>query len=895
MKKDDGDLNQGRIRNNKNESRRAWNADPSYYWTVDPTSEDEDEFHGLMSSSAPQPAFSTVSTVAVALPATCGLRLLEDDDNDHTATRTTRPTPAPASSTRDPLALEHSFWQSRLSCVEEERDDNSRDPHCPISPTSGLRVDELDDDDDDEEPLYCLRNVTALSRSLIRPELLYAPKKSSKKQLFHYYHSPRMATTATSTVSSLSKSKRGMFRRSSSSTASSDPVAPPAQDSGTTEDGPRRLERRKSSRNSTSKRSFKGAGSMSLAGASAIGGTELGLVEAAASFDEFDPACARGRKRDESPPPKMGLLSRVRSRSRSLSASRSVRKPLEEDGNDEGLAMPTIVAVTSCRSDAYYSQKAPGSISKMPRKAPSALKTFHELAVGLKDAYAAMGETPVQPDETNPTPNAPNTVLFEFMSNLDFLLALVDEVAMDTATRGALKDDTTFKALRDVIKKCNKVLETMLVRREKKYTLFFRLVQTNEDVEIDKIKAWNQKVEKAVSGVADSKAQAETNNGATTTDTASDTASETASTLSMASSTKSSSSGSMFARGRSLLPTAGRVRARRATPTPSLRRRGSQQDSTASEDGFSAVTAPVTTGNLARLQQSLGEQQGMGPMGLSMVAGVQKLQQPAQPIQPKDELVDVIRGLRNEKKGIGANDIGILKPTWRPKAQIPIAVPKLPTEYIHRHRLMKQVVNCLLEPTGVPQRATDDDGPKNAIITTITSRHADKAGNGKTTLAVAAIQTVEVRERFSDGIAWLKLGRTPLAEKDIRRLYEELHHQLLSVESHTDDDDSENKDGLNPNGRANSGDSSSRTSSLSGEKDERESDSLTAVQLAKSRRRFQGGELEGMKQDLGRMLCNRKVLICMDDVWRLEDAKWFMFESGKDPTRHHDKAKSEKS
>jgi hypothetical protein len=63
----------------------------------------------------------------------------------------------------------------------------------------------------------------------------------------------------------------------------------------------------------------------------------------------------------------------------------------------------------------------------------------------------------------------------------------------------------------------------------------------------------------------------------------------------------------------------------------------------------------------------------------------------------------------------GCSDIGILKPTWRPKAQIPIAVPKLPTEYIHRHRLMKQVVNCLLEPTGVPQRATDDDGPVRLI------------------------------------------------------------------------------------------------------------------------------------------------------------------------------------
>ena len=78
------------------------------------------------------------------------------------------------------------------------------------------------------------------------------------------------------------------------------------------------------------------------------------------------------------------------------------------------------------------------------------------------------------------------------------MLALVDEVATDSATRGALKDDNAFKNLRDVIKKCNKVLERMLIRRENKYTLFFRLVQLHDIKDLVKMKTWNQKVESAV-------------------------------------------------------------------------------------------------------------------------------------------------------------------------------------------------------------------------------------------------------------------------------------------------------------------------------------------------------------------------------------------------------------
>ena len=99
---------------------------------------------------------------------------------------------------------------------------------------------------------------------------------------------------------------------------------------------------------------------------------------------------------------------------------------------------------------------------------------------------------------------------------------------------------------------------------------------------------------------------------------------------------------------------------------------------------------------------------------------------------------------------------------------MPPAVPKLPTEFIHRHRLMKQVVNCLLDLTTGP-RDTDDDSPFANSITCITSRHSNKAGNSKTTLAVVAMQTVEVREFFSDGIAWIHLGRIPLGEREVRQ------------------------------------------------------------------------------------------------------------------------------
>ena len=72
-----------------------------------------------------------------------------------------------------------------------------------------------------------------------------------------------------------------------------------------------------------------------------------------------------------------------------------------------------------------------------------------------------------------------------------------------------------------MIKNCNKVLESMLVRRERKYTLLFRVVGTNpphgdntngvasvstfnagtDKKMLQKMRYWNAKVEKALGGV----------------------------------------------------------------------------------------------------------------------------------------------------------------------------------------------------------------------------------------------------------------------------------------------------------------------------------------------------------------------------------------------------------
>ena len=106
---------------------------------------------------------------------------------------------------------------------------------------------------------------------------------------------------------------------------------------------------------------------------------------------------------------------------------------------------------------------------------------------------------------------------------------------------------------------------------------------------------------------------------------------------------------------------------------------------------MSEVTARTARGS--RLPNAYGETSGS------------QLKQ-LQPLEPKDELVDVIRGLRvekqNKQEATADDELAAIKPNWHPKAEIPSTVPKLPTEYVHRHRLMKQVVSCLLDENELP-------------------------------------------------------------------------------------------------------------------------------------------------------------------------------------------------
>jgi hypothetical protein len=65
----------------------------------------------------------------------------------------------------------------------------------------------------------------------------------------------------------------------------------------------------------------------------------------------------------------------------------------------------------------------------LPRKAPSNLKLFHELATGIKDAYAAVGKTPTKPDDDNSEEETNrskaerdgNKILWDFIGHLDFV------------------------------------------------------------------------------------------------------------------------------------------------------------------------------------------------------------------------------------------------------------------------------------------------------------------------------------------------------------------------------------------------------------------------------------------------------------------------------------------
>lgn len=128
----------------------------------------------------------------------------------------------------------------------------------------------------------------------------------------------------------------------------------------------------------------------------------------------------------QSPPTsRRNVFQKLRDRSRSRSRSRSKMNLMDDKGERR---KEMLVAVTSCRSDGYYNDKAPGSTSKLPRKAPTNLKLFHELAVGVNDAYAAVGARPQKPTDNDKAAMDvrefdARLTLWNFVGNLDFVSA----------------------------------------------------------------------------------------------------------------------------------------------------------------------------------------------------------------------------------------------------------------------------------------------------------------------------------------------------------------------------------------------------------------------------------------------------------------------------------------
>ena len=257
-------------------------------------------------------------------------------------------------------------------------------------------------------PLLKLENVTLISRSLISPELLSQLPPFLRRQ----QNRNKMATPAVTNDrggNDQKQSRQGMFRKKIPSKRNTpqenhlqDDVAPPIG-------GQKRA--------STETDVLAPASSLNQANPESKTRSESSSpTRGAASNPQSKPSG------NEEPAPRRGMLERIRSASRSRSRARSRTEVSGEP------IKPILVAVTSCRSDAYYNQKAPGSTSKLPRKAPSNLKLFHELAVGIKDAYAAVGQTPTRPPEPEVGGAKQDTqllegkaVLWEFFGNLDFV------------------------------------------------------------------------------------------------------------------------------------------------------------------------------------------------------------------------------------------------------------------------------------------------------------------------------------------------------------------------------------------------------------------------------------------------------------------------------------------
>ena len=505
-------------------------------------------------------------------------------------------------------------------------------------------------------------------------------------------------------------------------------------------------------------------------------------------------------------------------------------------------------------------------------RAPSVLKTFHELGIAVRDAYAAAsaaasvaGDVDILNGDGKSDGIDISSILQEFLANIKFLLALVDEVAVDKVTRGILKDDVTFKSVKDVIKLGSKLLESIfLVRREDndQHTLYIRIIghtqSRSERQNFKKLVTWCSKVEKAVNNVT-----LTGNRDASVREKNDDTNSEE----------KNISRG----RSRSIMPGLGKGRSRRATPRPSHRSHHSQnqqkQNSSAAENGAivdhyessiayipqsTTISPKATTSNPLML---LNENENV--LKNELIG--------------KAELSTIISQLQNEKftsdgESADAGDISpfsLSAPAIKKLSDLPSTVPKLPPNYIHRQRIMQQVVNSVLlnddtetesnqqglnlntshhnvnRSTG--PRDVDLESPLPTFITCVTSRHTDKIGNGKSVIAIAAVQTVSVRQHFTDGIIWLDLKNRALVEESyVRRAYADIYRQLVSNDEVTlDDEETEAKF------------------------------SLSLAQLESS-------SLDSLRQSLTNYILQRHILLCLDNVLSEEDANWFMFHQRKD-------------
>jgi hypothetical protein len=239
--------------------------------------------------------------------------------------------------------------------------------------------------DDDNVPLERLDNVTALSRSLI-PSSFFR-QRLHRRRIMSSSASNSSSSQQQASSSGSGKSQRGLFRRMSGRRGRSEDHSSNGHGNSESSDNP---EPPLSPGRRSHSADLAGGDDAASTTSSATGGSQS--------------SSSRGRT---------GLMGRLRDRSRSRSRSRK---------DDDGGGKEMLVAVTSCRSDGYYNQKAPGSTSKLPRKAPANLKLFHELAVGVKDAYAAVGATPRKPPE-DVDDDAVNSdrVLWEFVGNLDFV------------------------------------------------------------------------------------------------------------------------------------------------------------------------------------------------------------------------------------------------------------------------------------------------------------------------------------------------------------------------------------------------------------------------------------------------------------------------------------------